>query len=294
MTTSAKLVTLLKCAQAWEAEIVRDRLMAAGIQAFVQGSESATSLSYVGTALGGVKVQVPEDAVDHARRLMAEDERQRATAGPWNCPRCGEPNEAAFDFCYSCSMPRDGTPATKVSGDQDVEPKPTQSADPDPQAWRLPSQMMAERDEAMADDSASWGQQDVRSAAYTDSRSVGSEPADWSNEAIDSPATDRFPSPRFGAKSDADGDFGAAPSQIAIARSLVDRATRWAVLCIVIPLPLFPLISMGLLVQSGTIQGRMSGFLRIAVVALWCFDLLLLAASVWLIWELVVYLPSLF
>jgi hypothetical protein len=114
MSTRAKLATVLKCGQVWEAEIVRERLESAGIRAFVQGGESATSLSYVGVALGGVRVQVPDSDLIRAKELLAADELQHETAGPWKCPRCDEPNEAGFDLCYSCSMPRGDTPSSII------------------------------------------------------------------------------------------------------------------------------------------------------------------------------------
>lgn len=104
---SQKLVTVAKCLQFWEAEILSERLRNAGILAFVQGAEANLNLSYVGTALGGVRVQVPASEVELAREVIQNDEKQRLTAGSWICSRCGEPNEASFDFCYSCSKPRD-------------------------------------------------------------------------------------------------------------------------------------------------------------------------------------------
>lgn len=106
-----KLVTVRRCGPIWQAEMIRDRLEAAGLRAFVQGSESNRMLSHVGTALGGVRVQVPASELETAREVLLADERQRATAGPWQCPRCDEPNEASFDVCWSCSMPRGSTPA---------------------------------------------------------------------------------------------------------------------------------------------------------------------------------------
>ncbi len=106
---SQKLVTVAKCLQFWEAEILSERLRNAGILAFVQGAEANLNLSYVGTALGGVRVQVPESELEVARKVIQEDEQQRQTAGNWRCPRCVEPNEASFDFCYSCAKPRDAS-----------------------------------------------------------------------------------------------------------------------------------------------------------------------------------------
>lgn len=106
MKTAGNLATVGRYGAVWEAEMVRDRLEAAGIQAFVQGSETGRSLSYIGVALGGVRVQVAEQDMEAARHVLAEDEHQRATAGDWRCPRCDEPNDASFDLCWSCSLPR--------------------------------------------------------------------------------------------------------------------------------------------------------------------------------------------
>lgn len=106
MSDPTKLVTVTRCHQVWEAEILRDRLESGGIPAFVQGAEANLSLSYVGTALGGVRVQVSEVDLEAARELIEADAYQRLTAGAWICPRCEEPNDASFDLCYSCSLPR--------------------------------------------------------------------------------------------------------------------------------------------------------------------------------------------
>ena len=106
-----KLVTIRRCGPVWEAEMLRDRLETAGIRAFVQGAESNRTLSYAATALGGVKVQVAANEVAAAEQVLTDDELQRATAGSWQCPRCDEINDAAFDVCWNCSMPRGDSPA---------------------------------------------------------------------------------------------------------------------------------------------------------------------------------------
>lgn len=106
MMSVDKLVTLRRCGPVWEAEMLRDRLEAAGIRAFVQNAESIRSLSHAAAGLGGVKVQVAAEDLETAEQILLDDERQRATAGSWQCPRCGEMNDPAFDFCWNCSMPR--------------------------------------------------------------------------------------------------------------------------------------------------------------------------------------------
>jgi hypothetical protein len=125
MTTRERLKTLQACSQVWEAEILRDRLAAAGFTAFVQGAETGRSLSYVGVALGGVKVQVPEGELAAARKLLEEDALVREQARAWTCPRCGEPNEAAFDFCYSCALPRSASEPQSVRNASAAKPSIT-------------------------------------------------------------------------------------------------------------------------------------------------------------------------
>lgn len=122
MTTQERLQTLRRCSQVWEAEILRDRLAAAGFTAFVQGAETGRSLSYVGAALGGVKVQVPACELEAARALLAADADFRRGMTPWECPRCGEPNEATFEFCYSCSMPRPESSNGEAEPSLETEP----------------------------------------------------------------------------------------------------------------------------------------------------------------------------
>lgn len=113
MTSQQKLVTLRSCSWVWEAEILCDRLQAAGFTAFVQGAETGRSLSYAGVALGGIRVQVPADELEDAKRLLEEDQYELHRNKPWVCSRCGEPNEASFDFCYSCSLPRSASQAAE-------------------------------------------------------------------------------------------------------------------------------------------------------------------------------------
>ena len=108
-----------------EAEIVRDRLTAAGVRAFVTGTDMATALSMGGAGTDvGVRIVVVPDDYDRAAELLAEDERVRREAGPWRCSRCEEPNEAAFEVCWSCSKPRQDEPAANF-GDDFVDDRPS-------------------------------------------------------------------------------------------------------------------------------------------------------------------------
>lgn len=104
--TDPALVTIRRYPNAWQAETTRIRLAEAGIPAFVTESETSTMLSYVGTALGGVRVRVPADDQQRALQVLADDAARLESAGHWQCSRCDEVNEPAFELCWSCSKPR--------------------------------------------------------------------------------------------------------------------------------------------------------------------------------------------
>ncbi len=98
---------LRRCYDFVEAEAIRTRLDAAGILAVINGAEAQLMLSYVGTALGGVKLEVAPEDYDRAVKLLDDDESQAAILGPWICERCNEQNEATFELCWKCQKPRD-------------------------------------------------------------------------------------------------------------------------------------------------------------------------------------------
>ena len=49
-----------------------------------------------------------ENDAGPAKELIRElhDDTGAETAGPWNCPSCNTPQEAAFTHCWKCSSPR--------------------------------------------------------------------------------------------------------------------------------------------------------------------------------------------
>lgn len=103
---TAKLVKLMGCRDAIEAETIRNRLETAGIMAVVQGAEVGTALSYVGVALGFPNIEVQASDLQRAREILAADREALLTAGAWTCCRCGEYNEPAFEVCWSCNKTR--------------------------------------------------------------------------------------------------------------------------------------------------------------------------------------------
>jgi hypothetical protein len=92
-------VQIKSCASAVEAEQIRSVLEEQGVPAFVDGANTNTLLSHVGTALGGVRVFVRADDVEEALEII---ESSGGASDPWYCGNCREMIEANFDLCWSC------------------------------------------------------------------------------------------------------------------------------------------------------------------------------------------------
>lgn len=112
------LVTIRKYGTPQEAHLARSVLDAAGIEACVTDESAATWMWYIGTALGGARVQVAERDAARARQVLEETAAQTAAndSGDWRCPHCGAEVEAGFDVCWSCETPR-GESATPAAGE---------------------------------------------------------------------------------------------------------------------------------------------------------------------------------
>ena len=67
---SEELVTVYTLADAVKAEIIKNAFEAEGISCFLEGGHQAGGLSGV-----NIKIQVPEDDVEHAREILADHER---------------------------------------------------------------------------------------------------------------------------------------------------------------------------------------------------------------------------
>lgn len=67
-------VTVFKTFSPAEAQLIRARLEAAGIPAQVTHELSALSMEGYSLAAGGIRVQVPGDAVEDARALITSTE----------------------------------------------------------------------------------------------------------------------------------------------------------------------------------------------------------------------------
>ena len=90
-----------------EANYVCSLLNEQGIQAFVDGAASNTMMSYVGTALGGVRLLTSADSAAAAIEFLAglEDDTP-APEGQWFCGECKETIDANFEICWACGKER--------------------------------------------------------------------------------------------------------------------------------------------------------------------------------------------
>ena len=112
-----KLKTVATFSSPAQARLAQGRLQEAGITAFLQGEETGHTLWHVGTALGGVAVQVPNFEVGRALELIGSRERAAAVE-PWACEACGSEVDAGFEVCWSCGalMPEQPQPPPAPEG----------------------------------------------------------------------------------------------------------------------------------------------------------------------------------
>jgi len=109
---SDDLKTVASFATPIEADIARNHLEAAGIQAFLADDQTVGWLWHLGTALQGVKVLVAESDLARAIETLQQSEEPPAAGAPpaesWSCPKCGAEVDAEMVVCWSCGTTADG------------------------------------------------------------------------------------------------------------------------------------------------------------------------------------------
>ncbi len=116
------LTEVANCATTFEAELIRNILDEHGIWAVVDGADLETLLSYIGSALGGVKVLVEKEDLHEARQLVLSQREPNNDSSPgWYCHRCQEAIEPGFDLCWSCGQPRELTNSPIVDSPSPIE-----------------------------------------------------------------------------------------------------------------------------------------------------------------------------
>ena len=133
-------VTVARFRLEHEARIAAAELSEAGIASTVSNGDAATMFgTYIGTAFGGVHLQVAEADVPVVREVLAK--LDTADNAPWHCDQCGEDVEAGFEVCWNCLAERgpaaaDGNESS--SEGQDVTATPEAFNQNGPPAFSTP------------------------------------------------------------------------------------------------------------------------------------------------------------
>lgn len=91
-----------------EAEVARLALQSAGIFTAFEGWATVGMLWHLGTAVGWVKLQVPEADEERARAVLFPSAAPAAAERA--CGKCGAPLPSGFDTCWSCEASTDELP----------------------------------------------------------------------------------------------------------------------------------------------------------------------------------------
>jgi hypothetical protein len=146
-----KLKTVAVFATPTEADLAKNCLAAAGLQAFLADELTVGWLWHLGTALGGIKLMVAESDLPRARQLLSgttiapliqhrrqagEDGGETRLPSAWQCPKCRAEVPAELDACWACGTSPDGvedphfqdtrlSDSTARQTDTDEAPSPT-------------------------------------------------------------------------------------------------------------------------------------------------------------------------
>ncbi len=78
-----------------------------GIPAFIDGANANTMLSYIGTALGGIKLLVHTTDFERATEIIGSRiDDSTGACEAWYCGKCQEDVDAGFQVCWSCGEAR--------------------------------------------------------------------------------------------------------------------------------------------------------------------------------------------
>jgi hypothetical protein len=94
-------VTVAQFTMEHEARVAAEELESAGITAHLADTEAGTMFgTYVGSAFGGVRLQVAAKDAQVAREILRT--HADTNAAEWTCPQCGTHVEAGFELCWNC------------------------------------------------------------------------------------------------------------------------------------------------------------------------------------------------
>jgi hypothetical protein len=91
------MITIVNAQDVTEAYLIKSRLEAEGVSAFIPDENTSQIQPMLNTAIGGVRVQVANDDVDDARLILKDYYQQQNVVVTPACPQCGSP-DTARDF----------------------------------------------------------------------------------------------------------------------------------------------------------------------------------------------------
>jgi hypothetical protein len=68
--TTDELTTVATFTNTAEAELAKERLESEGVRAFVLDEQAAGVLPFMGSAMGGIRVQVPTELAERAKEIL--------------------------------------------------------------------------------------------------------------------------------------------------------------------------------------------------------------------------------
>lgn len=102
---------LRECGDQWSAVAIQTLLLGNEIESHLIGTDAATALSMGGAPTDVlVRVQVKEEDFEAASEMLELHDQQLSALDAWDCPRCDEPNEPTFEFCWNCQAQRPSSP----------------------------------------------------------------------------------------------------------------------------------------------------------------------------------------
>ncbi len=89
-----------------DAHVAQGLLEAEGLPSYIEGEHANLALSYVGSAVGGVRLLVSAAHRQLALEVLERAEENKTTGAEWMCGKCCETVDAGFDVCWSCGSDR--------------------------------------------------------------------------------------------------------------------------------------------------------------------------------------------
>lgn len=125
-----------------EASHFQSVLQAEGIPAFIDGAATNTMLSYVGTALGGIRLFVKTSDVSKATQVLgSRNTNPEAVNEAWSCGACEVEVDEGFQVCWSCGQARPDVENEIAKVTQPVDPEASEEVNIESEsllrrAWR--------------------------------------------------------------------------------------------------------------------------------------------------------------